>query len=156
MCVNHYDFYLLYVIMIDCLFFFYFICLLVVCFLCFFFLMIRRPPRSTRTDTPFPYTTLFRSRAGPWPRREWTEGRDTSDPRAAYPAGNFRQRGRTPHAKVTRCAVNFARFHGGAGGAGSSSHQGTNMTQQTAEERAMAELLVSALSLEHEIGRAHV
>src|SRR3546814_1566762 len=25
--------------------------------------MIRRPPRSTRTDTPFPYTTLFRSRA---------------------------------------------------------------------------------------------
>src|SRR3546814_16813527 len=23
--------------------------------------MLRRPPRSTRTDTPFPYTTLFRS-----------------------------------------------------------------------------------------------
>src|SRR3546814_13127336 len=31
-----------------------------VCLL-FFFLMIRRPPRSTRTDTLFPYTTLFRS-----------------------------------------------------------------------------------------------
>src|SRR3546814_7501325 len=30
----------------------------------FFFLMIRRPPRSTRTDTLFPYTTLFRSRRG--------------------------------------------------------------------------------------------
>src|SRR3546814_1182783 len=29
----------------------------------FFFLMIRRPPRSTRTDTLFPYTTLFRSGA---------------------------------------------------------------------------------------------
>src|SRR3546814_16543963 len=29
--------------------------------LCFFFLMIRRPPRSTRTDTLLPYTTLFRS-----------------------------------------------------------------------------------------------
>src|SRR3546814_13631664 len=29
----------------------------------FFFLMIRRPPRSTRTDTLFPYSTLFRSRA---------------------------------------------------------------------------------------------
>src|SRR3546814_16807844 len=27
------------------------------------FLMIRRPPRSTRTDTVFPYTTLFRSGA---------------------------------------------------------------------------------------------
>src|SRR3546814_13508440 len=32
-----------------------------------FFLMIRRPPRSTRTDTLFPYTTLFRS-----PRRHAT------------------------------------------------------------------------------------
>src|SRR3546814_5228960 len=31
----------------------------------FFFLMIRRPPRSTRTDTLFPYTTLFRSAANP-------------------------------------------------------------------------------------------
>src|SRR3546814_12600776 len=30
-------------------------------FFFFFFLMIRRPPRSTRTDTLFPYTTLFRS-----------------------------------------------------------------------------------------------
>src|SRR3546814_17276007 len=29
---------------------------------CFFFLIIRRPPISTRTDTLFPYTTLFRSR----------------------------------------------------------------------------------------------
>src|SRR3546814_12723767 len=33
--------------------------------LVFFFLMIRRPPRATRTDTLFPYTTLFRSY---WPR----------------------------------------------------------------------------------------
>src|SRR3546814_768102 len=30
-------------------------------FVCFFFLMIRRPPRSTRTDTLFPHTPLFRS-----------------------------------------------------------------------------------------------
>src|SRR3546814_20409382 len=29
-----------------------------------FFLIIRRPPRSTRTDTLFPYTTLFRSIGG--------------------------------------------------------------------------------------------
>src|SRR3546814_365736 len=40
----------------------------------FFFLMSRRPPRSTRTDTLFPYTTLFRSdpglgRAAPAARR---------------------------------------------------------------------------------------
>src|SRR3546814_10515693 len=39
-----------------------FVCLLLLCVYCFvFFLMIRRPPRSTRTDTLFPYTTLFRS-----------------------------------------------------------------------------------------------
>src|SRR3546814_12135512 len=31
------------------------------CLCVIFFLMIRRPPRSTRTDTLFPYTTLFRS-----------------------------------------------------------------------------------------------
>src|SRR3546814_8008094 len=35
----------------------------------FFFLMIRRPPRSTRTDTLFPYTTLFRSNAHRHSRR---------------------------------------------------------------------------------------
>src|SRR3546814_14798702 len=37
------------------------------------FLMIRRPPRSTRTDTLFPYTTLFRS--GPRARKTSTAGR---------------------------------------------------------------------------------
>src|SRR3546814_19669912 len=50
----------------------------------FFFLMIRRPPRSTRTDTPFPYPTLFRSPGGacrlvpgpPGPGRGRLEWRD--------------------------------------------------------------------------------
>src|SRR3546814_15166644 len=32
------------------------------CIFVFVFLMLRRPPRSTRTDTLFPYPTLFRSR----------------------------------------------------------------------------------------------
>src|SRR3546814_18232395 len=35
--------------------------MLMYCLTVCFFLMIRRPPRSTRTDTLFPYTTLFRS-----------------------------------------------------------------------------------------------
>src|SRR3546814_6024349 len=35
--------------------------------------MIRRPPRSTRTDTLFPYTTLFRSRS-PAPPTSWPRG----------------------------------------------------------------------------------
>src|SRR6187397_2460098 len=36
-------------------------CVFCLFFLFFFFLMIRRPPRSTRCTTLFPYTTLFRS-----------------------------------------------------------------------------------------------
>src|SRR3546814_9338421 len=39
-------------------------CASLIIFLDIFFLMIRRPPRSTRTDTLFPYTTLFRSYRG--------------------------------------------------------------------------------------------
>src|SRR3546814_1962706 len=56
------------------------LCSLVFLFRCVCFLMIRRPPRSTRTDTLFPYTTLFRSsRAGlradlPDARRERLRG----------------------------------------------------------------------------------
>src|SRR3546814_6510892 len=44
--------------------------------------MIRRPPRSTRTDTLFPYTTLFRAR---WP------GRATSSISSFEPARKRRQ-----------------------------------------------------------------
>src|SRR3546814_4381063 len=48
----------------------------------FFFVMIRRPPRSTRTDTLFPYTTLFRSppyRRGRWPAPNRFGGRRHED-----------------------------------------------------------------------------
>src|SRR3546814_1492715 len=42
----------------------------------FFFFMIRRPPRSTRTDPLFPYSTLFRSALTSWiePSRSRTVG----------------------------------------------------------------------------------
>src|SRR3546814_5457758 len=55
-------------------------------FFLFFFLMIRRPPRSTRTDTLFPYTTLFRSPAvlPVLPCRRGVRGRD---PRRSCPLG---------------------------------------------------------------------
>src|SRR3546814_19417140 len=47
----------------------------------FFFLMIRRPPRSTRTDTLFPYTTLFRSS---WAASAWARKRCSRSIRASY------------------------------------------------------------------------
>src|SRR3546814_6061830 len=51
--------------------------------------MIRRPPRSTRTDTLFPYTTLFRSQAGRGSdARSAQAGRD----RARAPAGGLQGR----------------------------------------------------------------
>src|SRR3546814_7706016 len=52
----------------------------------FFFLIIRRPPGSTRTDTLFPYTTLFRSGA----RRRRLGDVGTAD--AEAPGGDRRQR----------------------------------------------------------------
>src|SRR3546814_15594184 len=64
----------------------------------FFFLRIRRPPRSTRTDTLFPYTTLFRSRFSPEARaleQGAAEDDETGDAAAAEggsalgPAGGF-------------------------------------------------------------------
>src|SRR3546814_10335318 len=50
--------------------------------------MIRRPPRSTRTDTLFPYTTLFRSRrvtnaAASWRGRFWMPDNTSSGGRRA-------------------------------------------------------------------------
>src|SRR3546814_12219267 len=47
--------------------------------LVFFFLMIRRPPRSTRTDTLFPYTTLFRARSRRLGYRRDSPGKPVSD-----------------------------------------------------------------------------
>src|SRR3546814_695720 len=63
-CIVRYAFFLLYMLFFSLFIFSYYFFQLVFWFLFFFFfLMIRRPPRSTRTDTLFPYTTLFRSGA---------------------------------------------------------------------------------------------
>src|SRR3546814_14281212 len=59
--------------------------------------MIRRPPRSTRTDTLFPYTTLFRSpgrrlrrRSRAFPKSQWKYGRSRSSPICNRRAGTAR------------------------------------------------------------------
>src|SRR3546814_16240314 len=52
----------------------------------FIFLMLRRPPRSTRTDTLFPYTTLFRSAQAPPPPIGWQYRRlHRESPQAPFP-----------------------------------------------------------------------
>src|SRR3546814_3323119 len=62
-------------------------------FVCFFFLMIRRPPRSTRTDTLFPYTTLFRS-SSPAPRPRTARRRRRTMRWCSARSANARGRGR--------------------------------------------------------------
>src|SRR3546814_12807220 len=61
--------------------------------------MIRRPPRSTRTDTRFPYTTLFRS-------HPWTE--------AYWPSSNVSQQG-GPVTARPRLQAQFHLLHQRAG-----------------------------------------
>src|SRR3546814_18375057 len=53
--------------------------------------MIRRPPRSTRTDTLFPYTTLFRSSLGVEGERRAVDVFD--DLRGVYRIAGFPERG---------------------------------------------------------------
>src|SRR3546814_2228921 len=55
--------------------------------------MIRRPPRSTRTDTLFPYTTLFRSRPRPPRGRALARHRVRAPEREAPDLGPTRARG---------------------------------------------------------------
>src|SRR3546814_4935767 len=70
--------------------------------------MIRRPPRSTRTDTLFPYTTLFRSRGrNPVPGRPRGQGRSFPPPPCcaaddALPGGAPRRRIRLGPASPAR------------------------------------------------------
>src|SRR3546814_3099836 len=67
----------------------------------FFFLMIRRPPRSTRTDTLFPYTTLFRS--GHRNRRHRQPLRSSAMPAPDAAAGDERGRAVRPEHDPKSC-----------------------------------------------------
>src|SRR3546814_12963357 len=82
----------------------------------FFFLILRRPPRSTRTDTLFPYTTLFRSsRHGHQEQRlhlQFREYRSEADSGLLDPAGAISvhhdlqsERNRARAAPASRCDI---------------------------------------------------
>src|SRR3546814_18812419 len=70
-----------------CFCFFLFLFVFFLYFFLFFFLMIRRPPRSTRTDTLFPYTTLFRSPGTPHSPGLWSPERYLAAQKEPHPAG---------------------------------------------------------------------
>src|SRR3546814_4015049 len=62
-----------------------------------FFLMIRLPPRSTRTDTLFPYTTLFRSPSSS------SSPRSTTTP--STPSEGWTSRSSPPHGPTPRARL---------------------------------------------------
>src|SRR3546814_6504985 len=108
--------------------------------------MIRRPPRSTRTDTLFPYTTLFRSLVGRKFRLgERFSGREVQprDARLAILAGGFVEMPLVPEEalgetrRVVRIALDdavtaaFDRRRGGSGGLGAcEQHKGEDEHHQ--------------------------
>src|SRR3546814_5805774 len=71
--------------------------------------MVRRPPRSTRTDTPFPYTTLFRSLSD---RTILARPARALDPRR-HQSGDADDRGPGPAAAMTQDVI--AQIEGAAG-----------------------------------------
>src|SRR3546814_20668135 len=95
----------------------------VICFL-FFFLMIRRPPRSTLTDTLFPYTTLFRSREAADP-----EGGE-QQPEVGLARGAA-QRAESQHQRIDRGGLHRRRIRVGA--IGDHVHVGRRSEEHTSE-----------------------
>src|SRR3546814_6068337 len=78
----------------------------IVCMLVLF-LMIRRPPRSTRTDTLFPYTTLFRSNAHPVREAAFKVGESTVEIGAHYFAHVLGLRDHLDRAQVRKFGFRF-------------------------------------------------
>src|SRR3546814_15008866 len=82
--------------------------------------MIRRPPRSTRTDTLFPYTTLFRSRLTASPNEDGCiveiEGRPysvTTGWKPGQPIFRGRVNDRTIRVQIDRRSIDYRLSHDG-------------------------------------------
>src|SRR3546814_13629077 len=107
--------------------------------------MIRRPPRSTRTDTLFPYTTLFRSPTTTLPPPRSIDSAKIWQSDIAPAAGKHRQRSAQPLVGKARpdMTVEIAAL-------GVCPHQ-TGM-----DARRHVEILVDPAADKSEIGRAHV
>src|SRR3546814_2538192 len=105
----------------------------------FFCLIIRRPPRSTRTDTLFPYTPLFRSNRCQ-PKRERQDHTGQQQVLRLHEVDDVWQ----------RAARRARRYH--------PAQRHEHQTEQAEEERHApeAEPLIELLERAVQIGRAHV
>src|SRR3546814_3231015 len=100
----------------------------------FFFLMIRRPPRSTRTDTLFPYTTLFRSIG--------RDRRARHRPRAAHLGG----KAQPLRARARRSAAGAVRA-GGRAGAGARGPAEQRSEEHTSELQSLMRISYAVFCL---------
>src|SRR3546814_18527390 len=109
--------------------------------------MIRRPPRSTRTDTPFPYTTLFRSLHQ---QAQLASGRFAAAHHQAAAGCEVVERRKIPHWRLPRPADQR-----GLGGAGPCVFNGKVRVKEKIcpEETVKINIITYLIS---KIGRAHV
>src|SRR3546814_13288373 len=107
--------------------------------------MILPPPRSTRTDTPVPYTTLFRSQDLFGAFECVVSAADHEGQRAASRSGNTTGNWRIDHFK--------ALFHGGGYHLTRSGHVDGRAIEKQGSRRCCTEKLI-AVDHVHKIGRA--
>src|SRR3546814_4913952 len=81
-----------------------------------FLLMIRRPPRSTRTDTLFPYTTLFRSHQAGLRPKALKPGRFPCAPGPGGLQGPARRPAAAPASPMKEASMAGRELAGGRGG----------------------------------------
>src|SRR3546814_6402326 len=81
-----------------------------------FLLMIRRPPRSTRTDTLFPYTTLFRSHQAGLRPKALKPGRFPCAPGPGGLQGPARRPAAAPASPMKEASMAGRELVGGSGG----------------------------------------
>src|SRR3546814_13866416 len=101
-----------------------------------FFLMIRRPPRSTRTDTLFPYTTLFRSEAFSQNQDRMRQSMQETFG-GMFPFGNLEDVGKQNMALFENALRLFSPFGAaGAGSAGEATSANSNSSATPAQSSA--------------------
>src|SRR3546814_1891515 len=116
-------------------------------------LMIRRPPRSTRTDTLFPYTTLFRSQTGRSKFVQYAlracDGWTRPAPGATLPASASRGgfKGAAGGGTDRQGSAGGRRRHGRAGAGGGPGEGGARSEEHTSELQSLMRISYAVFCL---------